>query len=55
MDNWNFDMFSFARAAKGSPLKFMGKFDACFKTSTGYVGWINNLGANVNHIFANVE
>eukprot|EP00090_Calanus_glacialis_P007040 TRINITY_DN15506_c0_g1_i6.p1 TRINITY_DN15506_c0_g1~~TRINITY_DN15506_c0_g1_i6.p1 ORF type:complete len:696 (-),score=189.23 TRINITY_DN15506_c0_g1_i6:354-2441(-) len=24
VDNWNFDLFSFARAAKGSPLKFLG-------------------------------
>ena len=25
VDSWNFDMFTFSRAAKGSPLKYLGK------------------------------
>lgn len=25
VDSWNFDMFTFSRAAKGSPLKYLGE------------------------------
>ena len=28
VDSWNFDMFTFSRAAKGSPLKYLSKFVA---------------------------
>ena len=27
VDSWNFDMFSFSRASKGSPLKFLGMYN----------------------------